>query len=320
MKTPRMRSLFWPFFLIAMGIVWLLINLGIIAAANLWALANCLPYLLLALGISLILRARWPIAGMIVSGLIVLGMLLGIVFAPQLGWNSAPGWGWGINSGGTVPGSGRVVTETRTVANFTSLSIDFPAEVTIQQGNTQSVRLQAEDNLLPQLSTRVSNGVLYIEDGEPRSSRRVYPTKAVQISLTVTDLKGMDLPSAGTAHIEGLQTNSLKITVSGAGNLTLSRLNVSDLELVLNGAGNVTADGTAGILNLNISGWGDFNGADLSTGTSNVEFSGAGSATLWVKSQLSVDISGAGSVGYYGSPSVQQDISGLGSVNRLGNK
>ena len=50
------------------------------------------PFFLMAAGVGLILRARWPVARMFVSGLIVLGMVLAIVFAPQLGWNQAPAW------------------------------------------------------------------------------------------------------------------------------------------------------------------------------------------------------------------------------------
>jgi hypothetical protein len=315
-----MRSLFWPFFLIAMGVIWLLINLGTVPAANLWALANLLPYLLLALGVSLILRAIWPIAGVIVPALTVVGMLLAVVYAPQLGWNTAPAWGWSLNAGGTVPGSGKVVTETRDVADFTAVSIDFPAQMTIRQGATQSVSVTAEDNLLPQLGTRVSNGVLHIEDKEPNWSKRVYPTKTVQLTLTVKDLKDVSFPSAGMVRIEGLQTDTLSISVSGAGSLTLAGVNIRSLHIDLSGAGTVTAEGTAGEADLNVSGVGNFRGADLAAQTASVDISGAGSVIVWVKDQLTVGISGAGSVGYYGSPSVSKDMSGLGSVNKLGNK
>ena len=88
----RQRSLFWPFILIATGIIWFLVELRTIPIENLWALMYIWPFFLMAVGIGLILRSRWPVARMIVSGLIVLGMILVIIFAPQLGWNKAPAW------------------------------------------------------------------------------------------------------------------------------------------------------------------------------------------------------------------------------------
>ena len=62
----RNRSLFWPFFLIATGIAWFLIELGRIPVENLWALMYIWPFFLMAAGVGLILRTRWPVARMFV--------------------------------------------------------------------------------------------------------------------------------------------------------------------------------------------------------------------------------------------------------------
>ena len=88
----------------------------------------------------------------------------------------------------------------------------------------------------------------------------------------------------------------------------------------LSGAGSMTASGTADDLDLNISGFGDFKGADLHSKDARVNISGAGSATVWVDDDLTAQISGAGSISYYGSASVTKQISGVGGVNHLGNK
>jgi len=325
----RPRSLFWPFVLIATGITWFLIDFGTIPSANLWALTYLLPYLLIALGVGLILRSRWAYAGMLVSALVVAGALLAVVFAAPLGWDKAPAWGTGwiepftwsgdITVGGRITGSGVVRTETRQLPDFTAVSVDYPADVVIQQGDVQSASVEAEDNLLPQLATRVSGGILYIEDRQPFATR-VDPTRPVKITLTVKDLHQLNCPSAGTVSIEGLQTDSLHLSASGAGHVALTGLVVSTLTFDLSGAGSVDAGGSAGSLDLGISGFGSFNGSQLAAQRADVDISGAGSATLWVKDQLSANISGVGSVNYYGSPKVSRNISGLGGVNRLGDK
>jgi hypothetical protein len=318
----RNRSLFWPFVLIAAGLVWLLVELRSIPIENLWALTYIWPFFLMAVGVGLILRSRWPIMRMIISGLIVLGIVLSIVFAPLLGWNKAPAWGsFNLNGiSGSVRGSGVVVSQTRDVADFDSIEINFPVEITVKQGASTIVKVEAEDNLLPQLDTRVSGKTLIIESNQRDWTKRVNPTRSVRIDLTVKNLKRADFPSVGTLQIRNFQTEALDISISGAGTVNLSDLTAKNLTVNLSGAGSITASGSADNLNVNISGVGSFQGGDLASQTARITISGAGSATAWVKTDLNAQISGTGSVKYYGSPSIQKQVSGLGSVNSLGNK
>jgi hypothetical protein len=71
---------------------------------------------------------------------------------------------------------------------------------------------------------------------------------------------------------------------------------------------------------VDISGFGDFKGAELHGQEANVKISGAGSATVWVDNELDAEVSGAGSVNYYGTASVTRQINGVGSIKHLGNK
>lgn len=319
------RSIFWPLVMIAAGVLWILIGIGTIPRANLWALSHTLPYILILLGFGLILRAYWRFAGMLVSLLVVAGAVLAVVYAPQLGWNDPPSWGWdlwdfGPEAGGAVAGSGVVKTETRQVADFNAISVGYPAEITIRQGKSELLEIEAEDNLLPQLSVEVQNGTLYLENTERNWRERVNPREPVLISITVVDLNKVQFPTAGKMLIEGLETDSLSISVSGAGDVTLTEVTAGKLEFNLSGAGNIVADGDSESLRLQISGLGNFNGDDLQSQDANVQISGAGSATVWVERTLDASISGAGSINYYGDPNVNERISGVGSVSKAGNK
>ena len=328
----RSRSIFWPLVMVAAGVIFLGMNLGSLPSSNLWALYYVIPFVLIALGLGLIVSTRWAPARQIVSALVVGAALLAFVFAAPLGWNAPPKWGtfwggfplqglsWALGGGGAIKGSGVDVSETRTVPDFSAGSVDFPAAVTIQQGGTQSVVVVAEDNLQPQLSARVSNGVLYIGEREIGWGQRVYPTKPVQINLVAKDLQRLSLSSAGTVEVEGLSTKALGISISGAGLMTLAKLNVQNLSLEMSGVGTATADGAAEGLSLDVSGAAGFHGDNLSVQSAQVNISGMGSSTLWVVKQLTANISGSGSVSYFGSPSVYKDISGLGSIHPLGDK
>ena len=318
------RSIFWPLAMIAAGVIWILVSMGNIPKSNLWALAQIWPFVLIALGLGLIVRAYWNAGGMLISALIVIFAVLAVLFAPQLGWDHIPSWGWqfdtGARIGGGVAGSGKIMSQTRIVDGFSAISIDYPAEVIIQQGDTESVTLKTDDNLLPQISTQIQNGVLYIRNTEADWGKRVNPTKNVLITIKVKELRDVDFSTAGKLRIENLHTEELQLSISGAGDVTVVKINTRNLDLRLSGTGNIKVDGIADEIDLRISGLGSFDGAELIGQNANVRISGAGDATLWVEHELTAEISGAGTVNYYGTPNVRQKISGVGTVKSLGSK
>jgi hypothetical protein len=319
----QQRSLFGPLLLIAAGAVWLLVKSGGMPSSNLWALTHIWPYLLIAAGLGLILRQYWRYASIFLDVIIIGGVLLAIFYAPRLGWNSPSMFGVftdnNFNFGPSERGSGNIIKQTRDVSDFTAIELDYPAQVFISQGNTVSVEIEADDDVLPGLKTEVRGDTLRIyykaDDGD-----RFSPTKTVRITIVVKDLKDVEFDSAGELTIEGLKTDGLEVSLSGAGNLELDEVDVKDLSVSLSGAGSMAASGTADDLRLVISGFGDFKGADLHGKTADINISGAGSATVWVDDELDASISGAGSVNYYGSPEVTRQISGVGSVSKSGDK
>jgi len=320
MKERERHSLFFPLALIAAGVIWILISMGKIPAENLWALARFWPFLLIGAGVGLILRSFWAPARMLVDVLVVGAAVLVIVFAPQLGW-ATPQWGLGagFTFNGGVPGSGKVISQTREVGAFTSISLSYPAEVLIQQGTAASVKLEAEDNLVPQLVAEITDGTLTIKNKVSGWNERVNPTKPVRITITVKDLHELDFPGAGSARIEKLETDSLSVHLNGAGVLTIDQLKAHAFDCSLSGTGSITASGAADKLTLNISGVGSFNSKDLASASVSVNLSGVGSATVHPTENLSAQVSGVGSVRYYGNPpQVNEHVSGLGSINKVG--
>ena len=318
------RSLFGPLLLIAAGIIWLLVKSGSIPSANLWALSHIWPFLLIAAGLGIILKPYWQYTSVVLDVLLVGGAILAILLAPQLGWANPPMF-WMFDSDGEVfmgpgeRGSGNVVTQTRDVKDFSAIEIDYPAEVLVKQGGQESLKIEAEDNLLPNLKTQVKNGTLEIFY-KRENGKHVNSTKTVKITIVVKDLSDVAFTSAGELTIDQLKSDNLDVSLSGAGNLELEDVQVKELEVSLSGAGSMNASGTVDDLDLSISGFGDFNGADLHGQVARVNISGAGSATVWVDEDLTAGISGAGSIRYYGSAEVTKQVSGVGGVSHAGDK
>ena len=318
------RSIFGPLLLIAAGSIWLLVKSGNIPSANLWALTHVWPFLLIAAGIGIILGQYWKFSRILMDILIIGGLVFAIVYAPKFNW-ATPAMGfvsWDGNEayfGPGEPGSGIVKSQTREVNEFHAIEIEYPAQITITQGKAASVKVEAEDNVLPGLITQVKNGTLSIfyksDDG-----KHVNPTKAVKITIVVKSLDEVQFSSAGELTINGLKTDELDFSLNGAGKVVLDDITAKTINLDLSGAGSLEASGAVDALDVNISGFGSYEGADLHSQTAKINISGAGSATTWVDDELDASVSGAGSINYYGSPSVSKNVSGVGSVNSQGDK
>lgn len=312
------KSIFGPLTLIAAGLLWLLISMDVIPAANTWALLHLFPYLLIALGLGMVLRSRWSAAGTIVSSLTVVGAMAAVIFAPQLGWTTPPNWGLETGFGGSVPGSGKIETVTRDVSGFDAIRLEYPAEILIQQGESESVKFEADDNLLPQLSAKVENGTLIVRSAESDWKKRVDPSRAVKITIIVKELRSLDCAAAGEVRVEKLQAEDLTLDLGGAGNITVVDLDAKILNAHLDGVGSVTVSGTAQDAVVRLNGLGSFLGDEFESAKATTTINGAGSVHMRVKNQLTANINGAGSVEYYGDPKVTRNINGAGSVTRLG--
>ena len=58
-----------------------------------------------------------------------------------------------------LTGSGPIVTQDLSIADFTGVSLGFSGDVYLRQGNKQSVRVEGQQNLIDHLNTDVVDGV-----------------------------------------------------------------------------------------------------------------------------------------------------------------
>jgi hypothetical protein len=321
LERPVTRSVIGPLLLIAFGALWLLASQGVIATANLWTLLRFWPVLLIVLGVDAILRTRWPIVANLFALAAVTLAVLAVVFAPRLGLLAPTGWMSFIPFNlGSAPGSGNVITETRTVSDFDRVAFSSFGDLTIRPGEREGLTIEAEDNVLPEIRTEVRDHTLYIRYTDENGWPRVGPTRPVRLTLTVVDLAAVDLSGAGNVLVDGLTTDALQASLSGAGGLAVDDLEAEAVTFLLSGAGGLDASGTTQDLDVVVSGLGSFAGGDLRSENAHVTVSGVGSATAWATRTLTANLSGLGSVDYYGEATVNKHVSGLGTVRHLRDK
>jgi putative autotransporter adhesin-like protein len=190
-----------------------------------------------------------------------------------------------------VNGSGQTKSETRTVSGFTGIELSGIGEVTIEQGDAESLTIEADDNVLPALTSEVDGSVLRLGT-KPRT--RVQTRNPIHYRVTVDDLDRIDLSGSGTITGAGLKLTTLEVSISGSGTMNLA--------------------GSANQQEVEVSGSGRYEAAQLPSRSVSIEISGSGKATVAAAEQLRVDISGSGTVTYSGDPTIDQSISGSGRL------
>ena len=220
-----------------------------------------------------------------------------------------------------ITGSGRVTSEARPVGDIHSVVLAGLGDVILQEGATPALTIEAEDNLLPLITSDVRNGTLRLGFDRAAWQDTIRPTQPIRFLLTLPTLTAFDLAGSGSLQAATVRTDQLTLRLTGDGDLTIDQLEAVSLDVRLDGAGDITLAGTVTAQTVALSGTGQYQAGDLESATTQITLSGAGDAVVWVRDDLSVLISGAGTVSYWGQPAVsRRDITGAGDVNPMGVK
>jgi hypothetical protein len=225
-----------------------------------------------------------------------------------------------------IRGSGNVVVQERQVSDFNEIMITGVGRVFVTQGDTESLSIETDDNLMEYIETRVRGNTLEIgftddTSFSPGGGRKILePTDGFVFRITAVELKGISLSGAARFEVEKLKTDQLDVNLSGAGDIRVEDLNANQLDVVVSGAGDVELSGKVEEQQVNLSGLGRYQAYDLASQGAAVTISGAGGAELWVTESLDVTISGAGDVKYFGDPAISPEISGVGRIQSQGEK
>ncbi|MDR0791891.1 MAG: DUF2807 domain-containing protein [Chitinophagaceae bacterium] len=211
-----------------------------------------------------------------------------------------------------VRGNGNVVSRTYNDNNFTELYVGGAIQATIVQGNDFSIKLEAESNILDNISVRVSGGRLIIEN---KNGVGLSPTKPIRAYISAPQYKYLEASGASnissTGKING--ADEVRMNTSGASHINVD-IDANKLSLDISGASGATLTGTAKQFSLDVSGASSFHGFGLLTEQTTVTAAGASGADINATQTLNADASGASTVSYKGKPQVSSNASGASAV------
>jgi hypothetical protein len=239
-------------------------------------------------------------------------------------------------NGETVRGSGTVVEETRTLSGVSGVELAIPGTLHVTPGDKESLRIEAEDNLMAYIQTDVRAGRLVIES---RQGTNLRPTRPIDYYLTATELSSLVISSSGDIEGGDLRANSFSITISSSGNVSVGALDCTSLRVKISSSGNVkvsdlVADSisvdisSSGNLDIqqgkvqqqdiNISSSGEYQAHDLESVSANVSLTSSGEATIHVSDRLTGRLSSSGNINYVGSPNVNVSMTSSGRAVQIG--
>lgn len=240
------------------------------------------------------------------------------------------------NLGGeTIRGSGVVVEENRTISNISGVELAMQGTLNIVMGSSESLRIEAEDNLLEYIQTDVRSGKLVIET---RRGINLRTSKPINYFLTVDELNTIVISSSGDVEAGDLQSKSFSTTTSSSGNLSIGSLDCTSLKVQISSSGEVSisdlmaesvsvqisSSGNLEILggqvqeqDITISSSGEYRANDLASVEADVTLTSNGSATIRVSDQLSGRLSSSGDIYYIGKPEVNVRMTSSGKTVQI---
>ena len=221
----------------------------------------------------------------------IVALIIGVTFANFFSWGkaSAKFFNVSIDFGG-IKGSGNVLTEKRSVADFKAIEVGGVFDVEVVAQKEFGVEIEADDNLLPYIKTEVRGGTLEISN-----EKRLSTKSRIRVRISAPDIE--------------------RLQVSGASKLSLSNVKNDSLTVDASGASKVSVAGETRNLDVELSGASKLDAENLKAENVDVDGSGASSAGVNVSGDLKADLSGASKVTYTGNPrNLQKSTSGASSV------
>lgn len=190
-----------------------------------------------------------------------------------------------------IPGSGKRQTQKREAGSFNSISTEGAFDLEIVCQKPQSLEIEGDDNLLPLITTDVSNNVLHI-----RSLRSYSSSKPVILKISLPDLTGISAKGAGKIEVSGIKNEKFEIDANGAPTIRVAG-ETRSLDIEANGAGKIDT-------------------RKLRAARVVVESNGVSGVEIYAGEQLDVTVSGPSHVVYEGDAVVNKTVNGPGSVEK----
>ena len=204
--------------------------------------------------------------------------------------------------------------ENRKVSNFNQISMSIPADMHLTQGSKNEVIIEADEEVLAKIETKVSDNNLNIRFEKWYNYRG---TKQIKVYITVKDINKLVLSGSGDIISKSpIRTNKLGLIVTGSGSITIDNLDVSELLAHISGSGDIRIVGNSKgeELDATVTGSGDIYAMDMEFSNGDLVITGSGTIKANITNELDANITGSGRIYYKGKPLIDANVTGSGKI------
>ena len=214
--------------------------------------------------------------------------------------------------GRSVHGSGRVISETRNTENFIAVDASGSVKVELRIGDKNSVVVEADDNVIRYVETKVSGNSLNIKLKELTSLTNV------TIHVYVTAPRFQEINASASAEITSkdvLTTDNIELKANSSGSIT-AELDAPKVLLFAESSGEVNVRGRTRNLAASASSSGEIKADHLLAENVKAEAESSGDISVFASISVNASASSSGSVSYTGgAPKVVKEENSSGSVS-----
>ena len=232
-----------------------------------------------------------------------------VVIALLAGVQSFAQWPWE-----KIEGNGHVKKETRQVSGYNAIASSGSWDVMVAYGESNSIQVEGDENLLAYIETSVENGKLSIKS---KKNANLRSKNKVTIYVSVTKLTGVFLSGSGDIIGNGKFSNdgNTDFRLSGSGSIKIDFNKIQKVGVSISGSGNVRLSGSAGSVTLGISGSGNADCSEVICEEVSASISGSGNVKVNANKSIEARIAGSGNVYYKGAATdIQKHVAGSGRV------
>ena len=213
-----------------------------------------------------------------------------------------------------IKGNGQVITEKRTIGNFSGIKITGAYKVKIVEGTEGKIMLTTDENLLPVIETYVDGDELVIKTNKKFNIKRY---TELSITIPVEDISKIKI--TGSAAVRGMQKfhwKNLDLYVTGSGSIKLD-IDNNELSAYVTGSGNIELTGKTQFVEEYVTGSGTINSEKLQAEKVKAYVTGSGDIYLYVKTRLKANVTGSGDIFYTGDPEfLKTKVLGSGRIQK----
>ena len=209
-------------------------------------------------------------------------------------------------------GNGNVQTQDREIGSFTVISASSGLNVYVLQGDKESLRVEADENLMQYIITRVEGNALILKvKGAIRRATKM------DIYLTLVNVNEINVSSGADFESRNMiKAKKLDISISSGANVKME-LNTKDLSCSVSSGADATLRGKTVFFYGKASSGSHLKAKQLISKSCKAKASSGGDVTVYAEEEIEARASSGGDVSYYGNPTkISVSDSSGGDVNR----